>query len=459
MANNAYFCQYLACLLIRRAIVAPPPHEAHARLAAATQTSFILESREGPKRMSRYSFVGANPAGRVTFDETLHVDGALPEPRDGEAPLSYLRRVQSKYHVHDHETPFIGGLVGSFGYDFVQELEASLKATLSDWPKFQLGLYLDALVYDHEQGTVHYVSRGEDRFDAWQATLAQPNSQGPLQVGPVACPVGDAAFRARVDAAKELIAAGENFQIVISRPFHAKFEGPLTALYEVIRRDQAVPYLFHVRFAGRELLGASPEMLVRVRSGQVETFPIAGTRPVTGDEATDTAAGTELLQDGKETAEHAMLVDLARNDVARNAQQVQVPEYQVVKQFSHVQHIVSQVTGTLRPDRDALDAFAGIFPAGTVSGAPKIRAMEHIARLETHARGPYAGAVAYLSFNGDLDSAITIRSISAQGGRLTIQAGAGIVLGSDSQAEAEETRHKAAAMRQALARFQTEEPA
>ncbi|MGB1697970.1 MAG: chorismate-binding protein, partial [Thermoplasmatota archaeon] len=271
--------------MIRRAMDAPPPNEAHARLAANADASFILESREGPKRMSRYSFVGANPAGVATLTNRLHVDGALPEPGPEETPLAYLRRVQASYHVDDHETPFIGGLVGSFGYDFVQELEPSLAASApsaSSWPKFQLGLYLDALVYDHHEETVHYVSRGEDRYDEWQALLAAPRPAEPLRVGPVSCPVSDDEFKARVEAAKGLIAEGENFQIVLSRPFHADYEGPLGALYDGIRRDHAVPYLFHVRFDRRELLGASPEMLVRVRNRRVETFPIAGTRPVTG---------------------------------------------------------------------------------------------------------------------------------------------------------------------------------
>lgn len=433
---------------------APPPHEAHARLAKHFEATFILESREGPKRMSRYSFVGANPAGIIRFDQELTVTGTLPAPSSDQSPLEYLRRVQSFYHIDDHTSPFIGGLVGSFGYDFARVMESSLAGPQESWPRFELGLYLDALVYDHHEQTVTYVSRGEDRSAQWAAILAQPANAPTLKVEDMITPVADAEFEESVREAQKLIRAGECFQIVLSRPFTAAFTGSLTHLYAALREQHAVPYLFHVRCQGRQQVGASPEMLVRVRNGQAETFPIAGTRPITGDTSLDEAAAKDLLADRKETAEHAMLVDLARNDLGRTCNHVEVQEFQAIKQFRHVQHLVSRVTATLQPGMDALDAFAGVFPAGTVSGAPKIRAMEHIDRLERSPRGPYAGAVAYLSFNGDLDSAIAIRSASAQDGILTVQAGAGIVLASDPASEAAETRHKAKAMLHALAPFQ-----
>jgi anthranilate synthase component 1 len=220
-----------------------------------------------------------------------------------------------------------------------------------------------------------------------------------------------------------------------------------------------VPYLYHLRFGGdepRQLVGASPEMLVRVRKGIVETFPIAGTREVTGDEATDAAAATALLVDTKETAEHAMLVDLARNDLGRvcEAGTIDVVSYQQVQRFHRVQHLVSHVRGRLHKNHDAWDALAAVFPAGTVSGAPKVRAMEHIDAIESRPRGAYAGSVAYVSFNGDLDSAIAIRSLSAVGGNLTVQAGAGVVHRSDPRMEFEETSHKASTLLQTIAEFQ-----
>lgn len=433
---------------------APPPHEAHARLASHYDASFILESREGPKQMSRYSFVSANPAGIVTCGSELEATGALPAPSADQSPLEYLRRVQAFYHVDDHTSPFIGGLVGTFGFDFAREIEPSLAGPVESWPRFQVGLYLDALVYDHQENTVTYVSRGEDRCAEWIKILQAPRKTTGLKIRALEEKVTDQQFKERVARAQELIRSGENFQIVLSRPFTAQYTGDCLDLYPTIREQHSVPYLYHVRFAGRELVGASPEMLVRVRNRMVETFPIAGTRPVTGDRAIDDAAAADLLADRKETAEHAMLVDLARNDVARSSNNVRVAEYQQIKEFRHVQHIVSRVEGKLRPDQDSLAAFAAVFPAGTVSGAPKLRAIEHIDNLESSPRGPYAGAVAYLSFNGDLDSAITIRSISAQAGKLTIQAGAGIVLASDPQAEADETRQKAEGMVRALQQFQ-----
>ncbi len=440
---------------------APPPHEAHARLAALHADTFLLESREGPERIARYSFLGWDPIGTVTLDKGgLHVEGALPSPSRDQEPLEYLRRIQAFYAVDDHDTPFVGGLVGSVGYDFVRHVEPSLAHDGPEpWPRFLFGLYLDGLVYDHTEGTATYVSRGPDRRAELSAALAQQPHDRELHIGAVASNVDEDTFCRQVSAAQDLILAGEAFQIVLSRAFHADYEGSLMPLYAQLREAAPVPYLFHLRFGGdtpRTLLGASPEGLVRVRDGIIETFPIAGTRPLTGDPAQDAQAGKDLLADRKETAEHAMLVDLARNDVGRVAApgSVDVAAYQELHGFRTVQHIVSHVKGRLAQDRDAWDALAAVFPAGTVSGAPKVRAMEHIDALEQAPRGPYAGAVCYASFNGDFDSCITIRSLSAQENRLTIQAGAGIVHRSEPQAEWEETRHKAGTMLQALTRFQ-----
>ncbi len=427
------------------------PHALHARLGDHEAT-FILESREGPDRMARYSFVGFAPAGIITWDDGLRVQGALPQPDPDEAPLAYLRRVQALYQTDDHDSPFVGGLVGTLGYGFARLLEPVLDVGPESWPRMQLGLYLDGIVFDHHEGTVTYVSRAEDRS---HLVLEAAHAPAPLHVGPVRALVRETEFSKQVEAAQQQIRAGEAFQIVLSRAYTAAAEGALSHLYDALREAHAVPYLYHVRFAGRELLGASPEMLVRVRSGQVETFPIAGTRPMTGQASIDDAAGKALLTDPKETAEHAMLVDLARNDLNRvcTPGSVQVADFQRLVRFRHVQHLVSHVTGKLA-DHDALDALAAVFPAGTVSGAPKIRAMQHIETLERRPRGAYAGAVAYLSFNGDFDSAIAIRSLCREAGRVTVQAGAGIVQASDPHREYEETCSKASAMLQALEAFQ-----
>ena len=438
----------------------PPPNVAHARLAARHATTFILESRDGPSRIARYSIVGWSPAGILRLDATgLHTTGVLPSPAVGEEPLVYVRRVLRDYRQLDHTHPFVGGLVGCVGYDFARTLEPSLEVVGSaePWPRLLLGLFLDALVYDHAKGTVHYVSVGPDRRADLEA-LQAPATRIPLRIGPLAASCDAPRFAKMVHEAQALLRAGECFQMVLSRPYQASFSGDLGECYDLLRDGEAAPYLYHLRYAGHpalELVGASPETLVRVRAGKAETFPIAGTRPATGDATEDGAAARDLLTDRKEGAEHAMLVDLARNDLARVCRPgtVRVARLRDVERSRNVQHLVSEVVGELDEGRDALDALAAVFPAGTVSGAPKVRAMEHIARIEGTPRGAYAGAVCYASFNGDFDSAIAIRSLSAIGDRLTVQAGAGIVLASDAAREFDETRRKAATMLQALRPF------
>lgn len=451
----------------------PPPHVAHERLASRHPTTFILESRDGPGRTARYSIVGWAPVGRVRLDASgLTAEGSISPVQPGEEALAYLRRVIAQHHVPERSLPFVGGFVGSAGYDLSRTLEPTLERSGGgeSWPRLLLGLYLDAIVYDHLLGTAHYVTVGADRrvdLDALRDIPAVPTIRDraavpalppALRVGPLAATCDAERFTQRVQQAKALLNAGECFQIVLSRAYQASFTGDLGECYRTLRDGEPAPYLYHLRFGGRSplaLLGASPETLVRVRAGQAETFPIAGTRPATGNARTDEAAARELLADRKEGAEHAMLVDLARNDLARVCLPgtVKVASLRQVERARTVQHLVSHVVGDLRPECDALDAFAAVFPAGTVSGAPKVRAMEHIARLEDAPRGPYAGAVLYASFNGDLDSAIAIRSLSAVGDRLTVQAGAGIVLASDPAAEFEETRRKAATMLAALRPF------
>jgi anthranilate synthase component 1 len=437
---------------------APPPHEAHARLARHFATTFVLESRDGPDDLARHSVVGWDPVGTVVLEGSrLAVQGPLPPP-GGQAPFDYLRTVLRGLAT-PAEGPFCGGFVGAAGHALARTLEPSLETGAAEtWPRLLLGLYLDALVYDHAAGTCHYVSIGPDRRPDLEA-LRAPASDPALRVGALRPTVDESAFVARVAAAQELVRAGECFQVVLSRAYEGPFEGDLGACYARLREDARVPFLFHLRFPGRTLLGASPERLVAVRGRRAETYPIAGTRPRTGEPATDAAAAQDLAADPKENAEHAMLVDLARNDLARVCEPgtVRVERFREVQAFRSVLHLVSRVAGALRPGQDALDALAALFPAGTVSGAPKVRALEHIDRLEARERGAYAGAVLYLGVDGSLDSAITLRSLSARhdGGKgaLSVQAGAGIVLGSRPRAEFQETRHKARAMLEALRPF------
>ena len=255
-------------------------------------------------------------------------------------------------------------------------------------------------------------------------------------------------FCEKVQDAKRYIRSGEIFQVVLSKRYRVPFKGPLIRFYRVLRRINPSPYMYYLKFGNREIVGSSPEMLARKIGRTAETFPIAGTRPTTNDPVRNKLLAAELLQDEKERAEHVMLVDLARNDLGKVCEYgtVQVPEFMKVQHYSHVQHIVSKVTGQIRQGVSSLELFRAVFPAGTVSGAPKVRAMEIIDELEKTPRGPYAGAVGYFSRNDNTDSAITIRTLFAQSGICYLQSGAGIVADSVPDREWNETERKTAAL-------------
>jgi anthranilate synthase component 1 len=261
-------------------------------------------------------------------------------------------------------------------------------------------------------------------------------------------------FKSIVKKAKRYVYDGDVFQVVLAKSMDFAVKGSLLQLYDALRAVNPSPYMYLLKMSDRCIIGSSPEMLMRVTNDFVETFPIAGTRPVVDDEVRNERLAKDLLEDEKELAEHTMLVDLARNDIGRVCKfgTVRVNELMTVKRFSHVQHIVSHVTGQLQKGHDSFDALRAVFPAGTVSGAPKVRAMEVIDELEPTLRGPYAGALGYFSLNGSCDFAITIRSLFVNKGRAYIQSGAGIVMDSDPSNEWSETEHKANAMLQALRR-------
>ena len=433
-------------MLLRELRVPFDPAADFARLFAAHRKGFLLESAEGPERLARYSLLGVDPVGSVRLEEgRLRTEGDLPDPRTGEEPLAYLRRLLDARPVTDQGYRYLGGLVGSFSYEFVQRLERVEPRPGAPVPEFELGLYLDGLVFDHLTRRVVYFSHGADRSAEFEELARRAVDLAPPRFGAPRASVPDAAFEKMVEQAKSHITEGDVFQVVLSRRFDMDVDGDLLPYYEALKRANPSPYMYYLQNGERRLVGASPEMLVRVDGGRVETFPIAGTRPMGATPEETEALARELLADPKEAAEHAMLVDLARNDVGRVAEYgtVRVSELRKVERFSHVQHIVSKVEGRLRPGRHALDAFAALFPAGTVSGAPKVRAMEVIRDLEPDARGAYAGAVGYFSFNGNADAAICIRTLSAQGRRASVQAGAGVVHDSVPRMEARETEHKA----------------
>lgn len=445
-------------LLIKALKPAVEPIALYAALRRRAARSFLLESAPGPQRFAEFSFIGFDPVATVALqsgqlfcnDEAYPIDDSLQS----------LRRLLAPYVKNIPDFKYVGGLVGYVSYEFVRYLE---KLTLepSPFPELEMGLFLDGVIYDHPRGTAFYFSHAEDRSTIVAEALdeAQRRSKKPVYLPQTrfACDTlrsdqTQAEFEHSVARARERIIAGEVFQIVLSRQLCAPYEGDLFAVYQRLRRINPSPYMYFLDFGAHQIAGASPEMLVAVQDHTVQTYPIAGTRPLGRSEAETAVLTRELLADPKERAEHAMLVDLARNDIGRISEfgSVRVSEYMRVERFSHVQHLVSCVEGRLRAELDALDALAALFPAGTVSGAPKIRAMELIAQLEKTPRGPYAGTVGYLSLNGNLDTAITIRTVWADKKDVYTRAGAGIVYDSVPEREWRETESKLQAMKNAL---------
>jgi anthranilate synthase component I len=444
--------------------------------------AFLLESVEGGERWARYSFVGGDAFAIVRArDGRVSVEGDPPvRPVAGEAPLAYVRRLLEACKAPRFEglPPLHGGAVGFLGYDCVRELER-----LPDVPDDDLGLPDLALlltrtmvVFDHllqKAFVITNVAKGRDTSAAYEDAVARCDEiverlGSPLGVPaielsdiaptPAPSPVSDDEYARWVETSREYIFAGDIFQVVPSRRFETELNVPAFDAYRVLRTLNPSPYMYFLRF-GRsgdspafEIAGSSPEPLVRVTAGQIITRPIAGTRPRGRTEAEDVALASDLLADEKERAEHVMLVDLARNDVGKVARygSVTVDELMIIERYSHVMHIVSNVTGELAEGRTAFDALAACFPAGTVSGAPKVRAMQIIDELEETKRGPYAGVVGYFDLSGDLDTCITIRTIIATGGKAYVQAGAGIVADSVPESEVSETRQKAEALMRAV---------
>ena len=424
--------------------------EIYRRIAAQNDHAFLFESLTGPEALAETSIIGFDPDSVITG----YSDRLIIEARDGSAetvrtdnPVTELRRLLRR---HDsQESRYLGGAVGMIDYEAAGLWEGRLARADPGVPLLRFGMYSDGILFDSGERRPYYFHLGDDRSDAIPS--AEPERRPFSHTGVRAEP--DAAgFEDIVGRAKEHIRAGDIFQAVLSRRFSFGFEGDPMRVYERLRELNPSPYLYHMKMGGQTAMGASPEMLVRVTGRSVETFPIAGTRPVGGDAAQNARLGEEMRADEKEVAEHVMLVDLGRNDIGRVCAPgtVGVEGLMSVKRFSHVQHMVTHVTGTLGEGRDAFDAFGAVFPAGTVTGAPKVRAMEIISGLEGGRRGGYAGAVGYFSSNGCCDFAIAIRSMFLGRGSGHVQAGAGIVADSVPSRELAETEHKAGALIAAL---------
>ncbi len=372
-------------------------------------------------------------------DPLRYLSANLPTIADG--PSSYGR--------------YTGGLVGYFSYEVAHDLETVAKSAPSkakEFPDFEFGLFLDGVVYDHLEHRAFYFHHGNDRSQEIKR-LAEPGPVSTkLSFGKPTPNFKAEAFCEAVEKVKEYITSGDILQAVISKRYKIPFRGSLLPLYRVLRKINPSPYMYHLKFGNREIVGSSPEMLARKIGRRIESFPIAGTRPFAADPARNRRLASELLHDEKERAEHVMLVDLARNDIGRVSEYgtVNVPELMKVQSYSHVQHIVSRVVGQLQRGLTGFDLLRSVFPAGTVSGAPKVRAMQIIDELERTPRGPYAGAVGYFSTNGNADLAITIRTLLANQDHCYIQSGAGIVADSNPEKEWIETEQKLAALHTAI---------
>lgn len=433
------------------------PYEIYRCLALGEEYSFLLESVSGPRKLREYSFIGFDPYlvvrlhdGVLLVEDRTSGDVLEMEVSDPAEALRWLvlsNPVGSGFR-------FLGGAVGYLSYDAVRYWEKlpDLAKRAGDFPDMEFAIYDRGFVIDHRMGETYYYTmrKGDDA----PPKIERGQNTANLHVSSIKCNVKQSEFEDMVRRAKEYIAAGDIFQVVLSKRYDMQLSGDVCRFYEQLRELNPSPYMYLLKMGERQLVGASPEMLFRVEGGKVETFPIAGTRPVTSDEEQNRRLAEELLRDPKELAEHVMLVDLARNDLGRVCRYgtVRVSSFMEVHRFSHVQHIVSHVVGELRLGYDCLDALRAVFPAGTVTGAPKVRAMEIIEELERERRGPYAGCVGYVSFNGSADFAITIRTLAASGGSASIQVGAGIVADSKPEREWMETEHKAAALLAALGR-------
>ena len=464
------------------------PVSAFLKIAEHSDYAFLFESVEGGERVARYSFLGKDPFlvlrsrdGRTAIERS----GVTTETAEPFVPV--LRRLMAEF-----QAPFVpdlprftGGAVGFIGYDASIGFEPSLRDAWQKarWASTAAGedesgfmLFDTVLAFDHVKHRILIVANArvtpdEDLSALYQFACAKITflerelERGLSHAEPdhrkrpeVHSNVTRDTFESGVKTIKERIAAGDIYQAVLSQRFEADVEAEPFTIYRALRHVNPSPYMYFIRMGGLAIVGSSPEMLVRVEGRHVETHPIAGTRPRGRNDDEDLRLAEELKRNEKERAEHVMLVDLGRNDIGRVSEfgTVRVPQYMALERYSHVMHLVSTVEGRLAEDRDHLDALVACFPAGTVSGAPKIRAMQILAELEPTRREIYAGAVGYIDFAGNLDFCIAIRTITIRNGRARVQAGAGIVADSNPAAEYEETRDKARALLQAIDMAETE---
>lgn len=443
--------------------------------------SFLLESVEGGERIARYSFIGVQPRAQYILRdgqiEIKDAEGIRTAQYDND-PTYFLQQEMSRFNFKAQAgvPRFIGGLVGYLGYEAVRFFEPTLKSRMTrhltpDTRHLPDGIYLLAdtvIAFDHARrslslianvldGDVVSANRKLDEIEARIQSPLPPVQAHEVRASKTRSNMTQGRFEDMVRDAKEHIAAGDIFQVVLSQRFMRETDvGPFD-VYRAVRRLNPSPYMFFFDFGIIDnepyyLVGSSPEIFVRLEGRTASLRPIAGTRPRGTDASADAALAQELLADPKERAEHVMLVDLGRNDLGRVCEYgtVKVSDFFAIEKYSHVMHIVSHVEGKLRPDLTAFDLVRAAFPAGTVSGAPKVRALEIISELEPDARGAYAGTVGYFGFDGNMDTCLAIRTMVGRGNTFSVQAGAGIVADSDPNTEFQETVNKASAMLKAI---------
>lgn len=450
------------------------PIEAMRILKAASTHAYLLESAKANENWGRYTFLGFEPELSIScIDGKMNVDGKEFECSD---PTNYLRELLKKYKSPRISSlpPFTGGLVGYFSFDFINYKEPSTKMNIDDSEGFKdidLMLFKDVIAFDNVKQKIILITNIELDKDIrveYEKALQRLNSikellytgkksfEGGKLLGEVTPLFSKDEFSDMIGKAKHHIKEGDIFQIVLSNRLQANFEGSLFDTYRVLRTVNPSPYMFYFSGTDVEVAGASPETLVKLEDGILHTFPLAGTRPRGKSEKEDKELEAELLADEKELAEHNMLVDLGRNDLGKISKfgSVVVEKFHSIERYSHVMHIGSTVRGEIRPEYDALNALEAVLPAGTLSGAPKIRACQLIEELENNKRGIYGGAIGYIDFTGNMDTCIAIRLAYKKNGKVFIRSGAGIVADSDPDKEYMESINKAGAVVDALKKAQ-----
>ncbi|MCY3975591.1 MAG: anthranilate synthase component I family protein [Thaumarchaeota archaeon] len=426
------------------------PYELYKKLSLSYDYTFLLESMSGPKELVESSIIGFDPSKMIKVYSNKIVLNYKDKKNKiilTDKPFIVIKNLIPKSTKKTYR--YFGGAVGIINYDAIGIWEKSLKNKNKNI-LMEFGIYEDGIIYDKKNKKLNYFYLKNNRFE--KLKNLEKHHFNKCKISKLKTNINAKNFNKILTVAKQHIAIGDIFQIVLSRRINFDVEGDALKIYDELRKINPSPYLYYLKMKNKIIIGSSPEMLLRITNNVIETFPIAGTRKISKNKSKNDKLKNELQKNEKEVAEHTMLVDLGRNDLGKICKYgtIKVNDFMKIKQYSHVQHMITHIIGKLKKEYDMFDAFQSVFPAGTVSGAPKIRAIQIIDKLEKNKRGPYAGAVGYFSSNGNCDFAISIRSIFINNNKGFIQTGAGILLDSKFQNEFKELNYKAAAMLTAL---------